>query len=220
VNPKLIACRVMIDEIRPFLSANVATEVFEISLHVNPDRLREALQVAINSSDGIFDPIYLGYGLCSKAVIGLTAQDSRLVIPRSNDCIEIFLGSRKARIDQLADHPGTYFLTHGYIGDGASMIFSEYERSLAKYGREKAERLLRAMMKHYDRLVYIRTPHMETPDSDRVYAEELARRLELHYVEIEGTSLWLQRMMNGEWNEDFVVVQPGERIELKDFLDI
>lgn len=219
VNPKLISCRVMIDEIRPFLPEKFATEVFEISLHVNPDRLREQLQQAINASDGFYDPIYLGYGLCSKAVVGLVAEQSRLVIPKSDDCMEIFLGSRKARLDQLAREPGTYFLTHGYMGDGASMIFAEYERSLARYGKERAERILKSMMSHYRRLVYIRTPHGEEMESDRRCAVDLACRLSLRYEEIAGTAEWLRRMIAQEWNDSFVVAAPGKQIELEDFME-
>ena len=169
------------------------------------------------AADGMFDPIYLGYGLCSKAVVGLIAQKSHLVVPKSDDCIEIFLGSREARLNELAKEPGTYFLTQGYIGDRASMIFADYERSVAKYGKQRAEKLLQTMMGHYKRLVYIRMPHAEKLEADRRYAQEMAARFGLRYEETDGTPEWLRRMMAQEWDERFVVVQPGERIELKHF---
>jgi hypothetical protein len=50
----------MIDEIRLFLPAEIETEVFEISQHVYPKELQQALQRAIDRSDGLYDPIYLG----------------------------------------------------------------------------------------------------------------------------------------------------------------
>jgi hypothetical protein len=218
--PKLICCRVMIDEIRPFLPADVATEVLEISLHVHPEQLREHLQRAIDAADGLYDPIYLGYGLCSKAVVGLVAQKSRLVVPKSDDCIEIFLGSRQARLDELAKNPGTLFLTQGYIGDGNSMLLAEYEQALARYGKEKAERILRVMMSHYNRLVYIRTAHESSLESDRQYAQAMAARLQLRYEEMVGTAEWLRCLVAQEWDDRFVVVRPGERIELKHFLSL
>lgn len=171
----------------------------------------------IDAADGKYDPIILGYGLCSKAVVGLSAQRSRLIVPRSDDCIEIFLGSRQARLEQLAIEPGTYFLTQGYIGDGASMIYADYERSVAKYGKKRADQLLKKMMGHYKRLVYIRMPETKTLEPDRVYAQELAARFGLSYVEVDGTPRWLQRLAAQQWDEDFVVVQPGESIELGHF---
>ena len=217
MDAKLISCQVMIEEIRPYLPERFAIEVLEISLHTFPEQLRERLQHAIDAADGLYDPIILGYGLCSKAVVGLCAQRSRLVVPKSDDCIEIFLGSRQARLDQLRNEPGTYFLTQGYIGDGASMIYADYERSVAKYGKKKADQLLQKMMIHYKRLVYIRMPHTKTLESDRNYAQEMAARFGLRYEEIDGTPEWLRCMIAQQWDDNFVVVQPKERIELEHF---
>ena len=97
------------------------------------------------------------------------------------------------------------------------MVFKEYERALRRYGKERAERLLQLMMSHYKRLVYIRMPNAETLEPDREYAQAMAARFSLRYEEIEGTPEWLRRMIAQQWDEDFVVVQPGERIELKHF---
>lgn len=217
MHPKLISCRVMVDELKPFLPEQIAVEILEISLHSSPDQLQQRLQQAIDAADGLYDPIYLGYGMCSKAVLGLAAEKSRLIVPKSDDCIEIFLGSRQARLDEVTSEPGTYFLTQGYIGDRNSMVSGEYERALARYGKERAEKLLRTMMSHYKRLVYIRMPNQEALEPDREYAQAMADRFGLRYEEKDGTPEWLRRMMAQQWGEDFVVVQPGERIELKHF---
>lgn len=220
MNPKLIACRVMVEEIRPYLPVGTAIAAIDIGMHTLPDRLRERIQEEIDASDGRFDPILLGYGLCAKAVVGLVARSSRLVIPKSDDCIEIFLGSRSARLQELSKEPGSFFLTPGYIGDGASMIFKEYEQAAVRYGRERAEKLLRAMMGHYTRIVYIRTANSESLASDRQYGRELADRLRLRYEEMDGTAEWLRAMAEGRWGENFVVVRPGEPIELKHFYSL
>jgi len=44
MDAKLISCRVMIEEIRPYLPDGFAIEVLEISLHTIPEQLREKLQ--------------------------------------------------------------------------------------------------------------------------------------------------------------------------------
>lgn len=219
--PKLICCRVMIDEIRPFLPADMETEVFEISLHVHPQDLQQTLQRAITASDGLYDPIYLGYGLCSKAVVGLKAEKSRLIVPKSDDCMEIFLGSREARQQQLAEEPGTIFLTPGYIGaDGVDLTYGDRERTVARYGEEKAKALMKKMLSHYKRLVYIRMPHATTLEKDRVLAQKQADEIGLRYEEIDGRTDWLKRMMAPELGEDFVVVEPGEAITLDHFMTL
>ena len=62
--------------------------------------------------------IILGYGLCSRAVVGLRAEGCTLVVPRVDDCIAIFLGSGDAYRTQHCSEPGTYYLTKGWIEAG------------------------------------------------------------------------------------------------------
>lgn len=214
---KLISCKVMIDEIRPFLPAGMEMEAFDISLHVRPGLLRETLQKAIDAADGIYDPILLGYGLCSKSTVGLMARHSRLVVPKGDDCISVFLGSEKERRAEADKEPGTYFLTQGYIGGGTGPL-TDYDRMVKKYGRQRADGLIAKMMGHYKRLVYIRMPNAESLESDRAYANEMAERFGLEYVERDGTSRLLKLLAEGQWGEDFVVTEPGQAIELESFM--
>lgn len=217
--PMLIACRVVIEEMRPFLPEGMAAEVLEMSLHTRPNRLREALQAAVNAADGRYDPILLGYGLCSRAVVGLVAQASRLVMPRGDDCIGLFLGSQRARLEEAQSVPGTYFLTGGWIGESAGAPFTDYDRMVRRYGPEKAGALMGKMLRHYRRLAYIRMPNRADLEADRARARDIAARFSLEYAEIDGTPRWLERMLAGDWGEDFIVVAPGEPLRIEHFLE-
>ncbi len=93
---KVIACATVIEEMLPYLPAEMAYEVLDFGLHLNSGKLKATLQEAINASGAEFDTILLGYGLCSLAIVGLQAPPScTLVMPRVDDCIAIFLGSRQ-----------------------------------------------------------------------------------------------------------------------------
>ena len=218
---RLIACRVMIDEIRRFLPSEVEAEVFEISQHVRPKLLKDALQEAIDRADGNHDFIMLGYGLCSNAVVGLVAQGSQLVIPKMHDCIGIFLGSHAAYKAEMEREPA-FFLTQGYIGGYVaeqSGPLSEFDRAARRYGPERAEKLITEMMKPYKRLVYIRTTETLDLEADRRYSHNMAERLRMRYEEMAGTSDLLERMVKGDWNDDFVVTAPGQKITLEQFMN-
>jgi len=215
---KLISCRVMIEELRPFLPDGMATEVLPIRLHTHPAGLHAALQQAIDGSDGRFDPIFLGYGLCSQAVVGLRARRSRLVIPRAHDCISVFLGSEQARRFETRTEPGTYFLSEGWIGDGTASIFSEFDSMAERYGPERAARIFDRMMRHYRRLAYVRMPHARTLQADRRYAMDKARHFGMQYVELQGTPSILERMINGERDPNIIVITPGQPITLEHFI--
>jgi hypothetical protein len=213
----VIACATVFEEMASHLPAGMQYQVLEFGLHANPNRLRSALQEAIDAVSGQFDRILLGYGLCSRAVEGVQANGCSLVIPRVHDCIAIFLGSHAAYCDQSGSEPGTYYLTKGWIEAG-DMPFAEYDRLVEKYGQEKAIYLLKLMLANYKRLALINTGQYAI-DRYREYARSMAEQFDLRYEEIDGSDALVKKLVHGPWDEDFVILQPGETFRLEQFLD-
>lgn len=213
---KVIACATVIEELRPFLPADVPYEVLDFGLHLHPSELKKKLQEKIDQASRDADVLLLGYGLCSMAVVGLETTQAALVIPRMDDCIGIFLGSCAAYRAQFAQEPGTYYLTKGWIEVGDSP-FEEHKRLVQKYGEEKAERMIRLVLKNYKRLGFINTGQYEI-ERYRDYARKAAARFGLRFEEIQGSSVLLKKMLSGPWDEEFVVVPPGQRVSYDDFI--
>ncbi len=211
----IIACPTVIEEMQPLLPSGVKTRVLDFGLHVNPDNLRQTLQQAIDELSNEADTIILGYGLCSSAVVGLTAANSTLVVPRVDDCIAIFLGSTAAYREQSQKEPGTYYLTKGWI-EVSDTPFEEHKRLIEKYGETRADRMMAIMLKNYTRLAYIDTGQANQ-DHYRQYARRTAGQFNLRYEEIPGSRALVRKMVDGPWDDDFVVVRPGQTIKLADF---
>jgi hypothetical protein len=212
---KVLACATVIEEMLPFMPAEMSYEVLDFGLHLVPGNLRSKLQEAIDSSCDHFSTILLGYGLCSLALVGLHANQCTLVTPRVDDCIAIFLGSRQTYMKQAKKAPGTYYLTKGWI-EVADTPFDEYERMIDQYGKDRADRLMKIMLKNYTRLVYIDTGHS---DKQRYidYARKTADQFNLRFEEISGSNRLILKMLTGPWDEDFLVVPPGGTIIYLDF---
>jgi hypothetical protein len=212
---KVIACATVIEEMLPYFPEGMAYEVLDFGLHLRPSNLKSKLQEAIDASSNGYDHLLLGYGLCSLAVIGLTARDCSLVMPRVDDCIAIFLGSSQAYSHQARTEPGSYYLTKGWI-EVADTPFDEYERMVEKYGAERASSLMKTMLKNYTRLVYIDTGHSnKQPYID--YARKTAHRFNLRFEEIRGSNELILKLLNGPWDKDFLVVEPGQTVTYLDF---
>lgn len=211
----ILACATVIEEMLPLMPPAMKYKVLDFGLHINPDQLRTVLQNEIDSADSLFDTIILGYGLCSQAVIGIKATHCALVIPRVDDCIAIFLGSCKAYQQQFESEPGTYYLTKGWIKVGDSP-FAEYEEILKKQGKERADRIMRLMLKNYTRLALINTGQHEM-DYYRDYARNTANRFGLRYEEIKGSTTLITKMIEGNWDDDFIVIPPGGIIQYHHF---
>ncbi len=210
-----MACATVMEEALPLLPAGMGHRVFDFGLHVNPGRLRQTLQAEIDAVRGRYDTILLGYGMCSQGILGLKAEGCRLVAPRVDDCIALFLGSSAAYARECRREPGTYFLTKGWIEVGDTP-FSDYERSLARYGEEKAARIFKLMMGNYKRLALIDTGGYAL-EKYRQYAREAAARFGLRFEEIEGSQALIRKMISGPWDEDFVVLEPGETFRADQF---
>jgi hypothetical protein len=213
---KVIACATVIEEMLPLMPPDLAYEVLDFGLHLVPGSLKTRLQEAIDvaCADG-YDTVILGYGLCSMAVVGLQTRSATVVIPRVDDCIACFLGSREAYTAQNKKEPGTYYLTKGWI-EVSDTLLDEYNRTAAKYGVERAERIMKVMLAHYKRLVYIDTG-TDNQEHYRDYARKVAERFNLRFEEVKGSDDLIYRTLFGPWDDDFVVAQPGQTIQYTDF---
>jgi hypothetical protein len=210
---RIIACATVVEELKRMGVGDDLREL-DFGLHVYPESLRETLQREIDASPSGVD-IVLGYGLCSNAVVGLSSPCNRLIIPRVDDCIALFLGSREEYLMRLSEEPGTYFLTKGWI-EAADHPYKEFLRMSERYGVEKAMRVVKVMLANYTRMVLINTGNYHL-DECRETARNMAEILELRYEEIAGSNRMLRMMLDGDWSREFIVVEPGERISLSHF---
>lgn len=229
---KLIACEVFTRE----LSAATAESdhIFDsiylpFGLHSTPNELRERLQTEIDAAEGQgYDYIVLGYGLCSRGTAELTARSIPVVITRAHDCITLFLGSRKRYSAEFIDNPGTYYYSPGWVerGDGdiaQGMITDKkdreyrekFEEYVRKYGEDNAKFLIEQesqWLVNYTRAALINT-HVGPMERYREFTKGIATSRGWEYQEIDGDRSLIARLVAGEWDsEDFLVVQPGERI--------
>jgi hypothetical protein len=211
---KVIACQVLEADLRPLMPPDTVFESLAISLHNRPRNLAATLKEAVEAADGHYDPIFLGYGLCAQATVGLVARHSRLVLFRTDDCIGVFLGSSRARREEQERQPGTYFLTRGYIGDGTGSLFDDFPRLVRRYGEERARSVMEELFRHYRRLVLVSLPGSEPSEADRAYARANAERFGLAYEEKVGSRDLLERMASGRWGGDIAVFGPDEPVTL------
>lgn len=212
---KIIACKTVIHEMQHLLPSDMEPLTLDSGLHLHPEKLRGTLQAMIDDITADTETIILGFGLCSMGVLGLKASHSTLVIPCLDDCIALFLGSRRAYLKALSQEPGTYFLSRGWIDAGITLL-DELRSMEERYGKRRAELVMSRMLQHYRRLAFIDMGYQDQ-DRYRQFSQEAARKLNLSYQEIKGTPELLRKICNGPWGDEFVVAPPGHTIRLEDF---
>ncbi|MBN1317580.1 MAG: DUF1638 domain-containing protein [Anaerolineales bacterium] len=213
---KIITCAAVMHEIPPHLLEGIETVVLDSSLHSEPDLLRERIQKEIDSTSPVAETILIGFGMCSKAVVGLQSGVHTLVIPLVDDCIALFLGSCSAYRSLARNQPGTYFITKGWVEECITP-FAEQEKWIDQYGAHRAERIIRYLIKGYKQIALIDTGQYEL-NGLRAYAQETAARFSLDYTEIPGDIRMIEQFLVGEWDDKFLIIQPGKKCEYDSFM--
>ncbi len=191
-------------------------EWIDSGLHVWPDKLRMEIQKKIDEIDSKYTTVLLLFGFCGNSLVGIKACGKTLILPKTADCIPIFLGSNKMREKAGID---TYFFTQGYLNLETTMV-TDYKRSIEKYGEKKGKRLVKAMMVHYKRLAVIDTGTFEV-ESVVEGIKDLSQTLNIPTVVLEGNLKLIENLLTRKWDdENFLLVKPGETITLEDSLEV
>jgi hypothetical protein len=212
--PVIIACRVMEPELEAVRAGAPALEIIYLAqgLHRTPKKLPGMIQERIDQVAPYATEIVLGYGLCSNGLVGVTARRQRLIVPRCHDCIALFLGSPSRYDAVFRDHPGTYYLTPGWVKENNDPL-GVYEREyLPRYGWETALWAIRESLKNYTRIALIDSG-MHEIEALRHRARENAEFFNMAYIEIAGNLSYFEKTIRGPYPAgDFLHLQPGETI--------
>lgn len=220
-----VICKVLQRE--AYLCAARSKNVVDITLmpqglHDEPDKLREEVQKVLAVTEDVqgrgYDAVLLGYGLCSNGIVGLESKIP-IVVARAHDCITLLLGSREKYKEYFDTHRGIYWYTPGWIEHNEQPGKERIKKKLAeyteKYGADNAQYLMdceQMWMKEYEWATYI---DWDLPNNEfeKEYTRECANYLEWKYDEIKGDPGLMQKMVDGDWDEeDFLVIEPGHKI--------
>jgi len=209
----------------------VDVQLLRRGLHNNPPDLRAQLQAHIDTATGEgYDAVVMAYGLCGQATAGLVARDTQVVVPRAHDCITLFLGSRERYQDQFENNKGTYWYTldymerrddtpHSTLALGSGMdtdLDAVYDEYVEKYGQENADYLMEVMgawQQHYQRAAFI---DMGVGDGTTIeqQAQADAARRGWVFERVAGDLVLIRRLLAGDWENDFLILQPGEQLTI------
>lgn len=207
----------------------VSVTQLSASLHAEPATLRVRIQASIDRVAPGADAVVLAYGLCGGATAGIEARDVPVVLPRAHDCATIFLGSR-ARYDREHEAvPGTYWYTSDQVERGNALkgwLLGDAARSEdaiatradyeARFGKANADYLMTVLGEWHTR--YERGAYLDSGFDENDGAADVARTESesrgWRFERVPTDLGLIRRLLWGDWDDDFAVIAPGERLEM------
>lgn len=233
--PKLrllaITCDILSRPVYFFASRSAHTvNVVHLSaaLHAEPLTLRERIQAQIDAAGPEVDAVVLAYGLCGGATAGLVARAVPVVLPRAHDCVTIFLGDRERYRAEHEKAPGTYWYVQDQIDRGNDLkgwLLGDAARSedaaatrreyVERFGADNADYLMEALGEwraRYERGAFIDTG-LAPAEQPAQHAQAEAEHRGWRFERVVADLGLVRRLLDGEWDEDFQVIAPGQRLE-------
>ena len=221
----VISCSVLQELLGKRLPDGVPAVWLGIMLHNTPKKLAASIQQSI---DAIGQPstIVLGYGLCGNGLVGVKSGVHTLVIPRTHDCVAIFLGSHQRYVQRFFASPNTYYLTKGWI-DARDEPLADYHDYVKEFDEETADYLFEMKYKHYRKICLVGFSQQEL-DAYRERARAVADFMDQRFggvilEETLGSTALIEAMVQrparpGATDEEFVVIAPGGEISQELFM--
>ncbi len=229
----LIACKVLYRELSYLIALSPhSIEVVWLSqrLHdVGSEEMSKNIQEALDAvPPKKYDAVLLGYALCNNGIENLVCN-TKMVVTKAHDCITLLLGSRKRYQDFFNNNAGTYYLSTGWIEKNGVNDFDGCEtvnqrlgldmnmaRLIEKYGEENAEYIMETIgdsTKNYKKVAYIKSEYEKDNSLFVDKAKEFAKEKEFEFEKIDGKLSLLKNLLNGNWTNDFLLVEPGNTIK-------
>lgn len=209
----IIACHTIADELNNLINETGCTYPIlwiQSGLHNSPELLKKHLQEELDHLSNV-DQVLLAFGYCGNALLDLTPPSYKMIFPRVDDCISLLLGSSRIR-KEISGAMGTYFLTKGWLENERNIWF-EYQETVKRHGKARTDQIYKLLLKHYVRLGIIETGAYQL-ESILETTHAIAETLELKHEVIPGTLNYLKKLLTGPWDEEFVIINPGETVTL------
>ena len=206
----MLACQALKREITVMLEEEgLCYPVYFIpeELHLFPERLNAFLCDFVARLENV-DYLLLPMGCCGNGTSGIPSCGTTLVLPKCEDCISLLLSG-----DSLADvnRPKySCFFTDSWLDYKHSFV-GEYEYAVEKYGRKMGDTVMRTMYNNYKYFIYIDSG-IGDYETAAARVSPLAKAADIEIQKIEASAGVLRKMITLNFDEDFLLVPPGEKV--------
>lgn len=205
---KILSCRTLENEVRLAMKrchAQIPLELLKENNHDVPHKLSACIQEKLDQMTDV-DRVLMAFGTCGGAMVGLHSSNAEMIIPRVDDCLSLLMGSMEQRYASVGNGFGV-FLTESWLNHEKS-IEAELDRIERTYSPGRAAKVIQMLYRHFDSLNVIDTGAYDV-SSILPRTQALAQRLSLKHRVVQGTTAYLEELLQGPWDPDrFIIIPP------------
>lgn len=182
------------------------------SFHRDPKLMRQQILKALAEIPEEYDTILVAMGYCGGSWEDVPAE-RKIVIPRVDDCISVLMTVDDMYIPNRKSEGSLYIKDENPASISFRSIFENYTRDMDP---EAADEIHQSWKNTYSGMKVIDTGLYECHTGNymkSVYDD--ADWLEAGVEYVPGGVLLLEKLVSGKWDEQFAVIEPGEKITSK-----
>ncbi|MBR0106675.1 MAG: DUF1638 domain-containing protein [Lachnospiraceae bacterium] len=185
--------------------------------HVEPETMKERIEEAVRELPEEVDTVLVAMGFCGGAWDHVSFG-RRVVVPKVDDCVSLLL-NHEGTFEPNRKETGHLYLYESDPDDFSALRFlRDRDAQEDVFGGMDPEFALRLMLEGYRNMDIIDTGLNDCYSEPYVAAaQEEADRIGADLDYAYGGIGMLKRLFSGEWEEGFLIADPGQLIRHGDF---
>lgn len=218
MNAVILACSSLerhIDAAQTKMKTSYPVVTVDRKYHVDPKQMRQQIIETMQNLHSEADTVLVAMGFCGGSWNAVDS-DRRIVIPRVDDCITLLLHTDDAW------HPNLKQMGHLYLRDSdtASYSLTAMQQKLCdEYGRQNGMDIFHSWFESYTDVDVIDTGEYDCYSEHYVTeAQKNADLIQCRLNYVKGSNLLLEKLVSGHWDQQFLIVEPGQMLSNRDFI--
>ena len=214
----IISCKMLSDELKKVCKdkKNIPQIIeLERGMHNHPKKFQNRLKELIGENQNM-DEIVLPYGLCGNSTLDLMSPNTRLVLPKFDDCIsQLLYRDRIGRRSRSEIQKGHLYVTRGWTLDPEALI-PQCQNILKIYGKDIGKEIISQIYGEYYKISMIDTGAYDVIGLEH-YMKKVKKYLDVQIECVSGSTDILEKIISGNYDDNFIILNPGEILEEKMF---
>lgn len=206
-----------VDSVQRKLGTYYEVYVIDRLYHVEPEKMKEVVAECISRIPKETDTLLVAMGFCG-GVWDHVSFDRRVVIPRVDDCVSLLLHTDDAYHPNLKEAGHLYLYENRPDDFSALSLMRDYSSVDQEFAGIDKDFLFHMWFDNYHSMDIIDTGMNDCYSEAYVQAaQENADMINASLGYVQGSVRILEKLLSGNWDEQFLVAEPGHVIRHGDF---